>query len=330
MRATPAVGREVAIAALAVGAELEHVPTMTGPAGAAPLAGTSPSATIGTCPRHRVAALAYDGLAPFELGVAVEAFAVRRPELDVRLVVRLRRLRRAAGPARRRQAGSRWSRGTGSTPWRRRTRWSCPAARTCAGPRRPRWWTPSAPRTPAAHASSRSAPARSPSPRRACSRARGDDALAPHVAAGGALSAGPRPPRRAVRRRRRRADLGRHRRRHRPLPAPDPPRPRDGGRQPRRPAHGRRRAPRGRAGAVRRRTGRAGDRGRPRRRRRAVGPRPPRRAARRRRDGAPRAPLPAPVQPPLPRRDRARAPPRGRSSAASRRACRCWSGRTCP
>ena len=35
-------------------------------------------------PAHRVAALAYDGLAPFELGVAVEAFAVRRPELDVR------------------------------------------------------------------------------------------------------------------------------------------------------------------------------------------------------------------------------------------------------
>ena len=34
-------------------------------------------------PPHRVAALAYDGLAPFELGVAVEAFAVRRPELDV-------------------------------------------------------------------------------------------------------------------------------------------------------------------------------------------------------------------------------------------------------
>ena len=34
-------------------------------------------------PPHRVAALAYDGLAAFELGVAVEAFAVRRPELDV-------------------------------------------------------------------------------------------------------------------------------------------------------------------------------------------------------------------------------------------------------
>ena len=35
--------------------------------------------------QHRVAALAYDGLAPFELGVAVEAFAVRRLELDVHM-----------------------------------------------------------------------------------------------------------------------------------------------------------------------------------------------------------------------------------------------------
>ena len=33
---------------------------------------------------HRVACLAFDGLAPFELGVAAEVFALPRPELDVR------------------------------------------------------------------------------------------------------------------------------------------------------------------------------------------------------------------------------------------------------
>jgi AraC family transcriptional activator FtrA len=32
---------------------------------------------------HRVAALVFDGLAPFELGVVVEVFGLRRPELDV-------------------------------------------------------------------------------------------------------------------------------------------------------------------------------------------------------------------------------------------------------
>ena len=32
---------------------------------------------------HRVAALAFEGLAPFELGVAAEIFALERPELDV-------------------------------------------------------------------------------------------------------------------------------------------------------------------------------------------------------------------------------------------------------
>jgi AraC family transcriptional activator FtrA len=31
---------------------------------------------------HRVACLAFDGLAPFELGVATEVFALARPELD--------------------------------------------------------------------------------------------------------------------------------------------------------------------------------------------------------------------------------------------------------
>lgn len=34
-------------------------------------------------PSHRVAVLAFDGLAPFELGVAAEVFALDRPELDV-------------------------------------------------------------------------------------------------------------------------------------------------------------------------------------------------------------------------------------------------------
>ena len=32
---------------------------------------------------HRIAALAFDGLAPFELAVVVEVFGLRRPELDV-------------------------------------------------------------------------------------------------------------------------------------------------------------------------------------------------------------------------------------------------------
>ena len=32
---------------------------------------------------HRVACLAFEGLAPFELGVAAEVFALARPELDV-------------------------------------------------------------------------------------------------------------------------------------------------------------------------------------------------------------------------------------------------------
>ena len=34
-------------------------------------------------PPHRVACLAFDGLAPFELGVAAEVFALARPELGV-------------------------------------------------------------------------------------------------------------------------------------------------------------------------------------------------------------------------------------------------------
>ena len=32
---------------------------------------------------HRVAVLAHEGIAPFELGVAAEVFALPRPELDV-------------------------------------------------------------------------------------------------------------------------------------------------------------------------------------------------------------------------------------------------------
>ena len=32
---------------------------------------------------HRVAVLAFDGMAPFELGVVVEVFGLPRPELDV-------------------------------------------------------------------------------------------------------------------------------------------------------------------------------------------------------------------------------------------------------
>src|SRR3712207_4528849 len=33
---------------------------------------------------HRVACLVFDGLAPFEVGVAAEVFALARPEIDVR------------------------------------------------------------------------------------------------------------------------------------------------------------------------------------------------------------------------------------------------------
>jgi AraC family transcriptional regulator, transcriptional activator FtrA len=31
---------------------------------------------------HRVAALVFDGLAPFELGVVIEVFGLNRPELN--------------------------------------------------------------------------------------------------------------------------------------------------------------------------------------------------------------------------------------------------------
>lgn len=37
----------------------------------------------GAMPDHRIACLAYDGLAPFEIGVVTEIFALPRPELDV-------------------------------------------------------------------------------------------------------------------------------------------------------------------------------------------------------------------------------------------------------
>ena len=36
-----------------------------------------------TFPSHRVTVLAHSGLAPFELGVAAEVFALPRPELEV-------------------------------------------------------------------------------------------------------------------------------------------------------------------------------------------------------------------------------------------------------
>src|ERR1700712_3121838 len=34
-------------------------------------------------PRHHIAALAYPGMAPFELGIVIEVFGLERPELDV-------------------------------------------------------------------------------------------------------------------------------------------------------------------------------------------------------------------------------------------------------
>src|ERR687890_273246 len=43
----------------------------------------SPRAGDAASRDHRVACLAFDGLAPFELGVAAEVFALARPELGV-------------------------------------------------------------------------------------------------------------------------------------------------------------------------------------------------------------------------------------------------------
>ena len=34
-------------------------------------------------PRHHIAALAYPGMAPFELAIVIEVFGLERPELDV-------------------------------------------------------------------------------------------------------------------------------------------------------------------------------------------------------------------------------------------------------
>ena len=253
---------------------------------------------------HRVTVLAHDGLAPFELGVAAEVFALPRPELDVdwwyefsvcaerpgtlaavggfglaveRGLAELERADTIVLPGTPDVHGipSRAARGR---PGRRaRARGAARLdllGRVRAGRDRP------ARRPPRGDPLALRRPARPPLPARA------------------------RDPGRALRRRAGHPHVGRDGGRDRPLPAPRARRPRRRRGQPGRAPDGRARPPRRRPGPVHRPPGARPPGRRPGRRGDGVGARPPARPHRRRRPGAPRAPVAAAVQPPLPRRDR--------------------------
>ncbi len=173
---------------------------------------------------HRVAALAFEGMAPFELGCVVEIFRVARPEGVG--VVRPGRLRREPRPARR---GRRFHDDPVPRPRRLRrrpTRSSSQAFVTSATRSPRRSSRPSRTPTPRARGSSRSAPGPSRWPPRGCSTA------GPPPPTGGTpparlpLPGGLRHPRRPVRRPRRRPDQRRQRGGARPAPPPRQERPR--------------------------------------------------------------------------------------------------------
>ena len=138
-------------------------------------------------PAHRVACLAFEGLAPFELGVAAEVFALPRPELDVGGLVRVRAVRGAAGPARRgrRLRGRRRARARGARARGHGDRARRPGpARGPAGGRARRAARGPRPRRAGALDLLRRVRARGGRPAR---RRRGRDALALRGAAAGAL-----------------------------------------------------------------------------------------------------------------------------------------------